>query len=48
MSAEPRTGRDTTSELLADRAYAALRDRIVALRILPGAPINEDALGREL
>src|SRR4051794_11411901 len=48
MSAEPGTGRDTTSELLADRAYAALRDRIVALRIAPGAPINEDALGREL
>jgi len=48
MSAEPRTGQDTTSELLADRAYAALRDRIVALRIAPGAPINEDALGREL
>src|SRR3954447_8137142 len=48
MSAEPRTGRETTSELLADRAYVALRDRIVALRIPPGAPINEDALGREL
>src|SRR3954449_3442850 len=48
MSAEPRAGRETTSELLADRAYAALRDRIVALRIPPGAPINEDALGREL
>src|SRR3954471_9190117 len=47
MSAEPRTGRETTSELLADRAYAALRDRIVALRIPPGAPIHEDALGRE-
>jgi DNA-binding GntR family transcriptional regulator len=47
MSAEPGTGRETTSELLADRAYAALRDRIVALRIPPGAPINEDALGRE-
>src|SRR3954465_73412 len=48
MSAAPRPGRDTTSELLADRAYAALRDRIVALRIAPGAPINEDALGRGL
>src|SRR3954465_7021949 len=48
MSAEPRTGRETTSELLADRAYVALRDRIVALRIPPGAPINEDTLGREL
>jgi len=35
-------------ELLADRAYAELRDRIVALVIAPGAPINEDALGREL
>jgi DNA-binding GntR family transcriptional regulator len=34
--------------LMADRAYVALRDRIVTLRIPPGAPINEDALGREL
>jgi DNA-binding GntR family transcriptional regulator len=48
MSAEPTTTRETPSELLADRAYAALRDRIVSLRIAPGAPINEDALGREL
>ena len=36
------------SEPLADRAYAELRDRIVTLRIPPGAPINEEALGREL
>src|SRR3954462_5881100 len=35
-------------ELLADRAYAELRDRIVTLVIAPGAPINEDGLGREL
>jgi DNA-binding GntR family transcriptional regulator len=35
-------------ELLADRAYSELRDRIVTLAIAPGAPINEDALGREL
>jgi DNA-binding GntR family transcriptional regulator len=35
-------------ELLADRAYSELRDRIVTLAIPPGAPINEDALGREL
>ena len=48
MSAEPGTSEQNSSELLADRAYAALRDRIVALRIAPGAPINEDALGREL
>jgi DNA-binding GntR family transcriptional regulator len=34
--------------LLADRAYAEIRDRIVTLRIPPGAPIDEDALGREL
>src|SRR5689334_13241092 len=43
--------RVTTSpsgELLADRAYAELRDRIVTLAIPPGAPINEDTLGREL
>jgi DNA-binding GntR family transcriptional regulator len=35
-------------ELLADRAYIELRDRIVSLRIAPGAPIDEDALGAEL
>src|SRR5919197_632545 len=35
-------------ELLADRAYSELRDRIVTLAIPPGAPINEDTLGREL
>src|SRR3989440_12427195 len=35
-------------ELLADRAYAELRDRIVTLRVAPGAPIDEDLLGGEL
>ncbi|MEA2444125.1 MAG: hypothetical protein QOJ12_1417 [Thermoleophilales bacterium] len=35
-------------ELMADRAYAELRDRIISLRIPPGAPINEDELGSEL
>ncbi|MGH2915257.1 MAG: GntR family transcriptional regulator [Solirubrobacteraceae bacterium] len=35
-------------ELLADRAYADLRDRIVTLRIAPGEPIDEDVLGGEL
>jgi DNA-binding GntR family transcriptional regulator len=34
--------------LLADRAYVELRDRIVTLQIPPGAPIDEDTLGREL
>src|SRR5215472_7394741 len=35
-------------ELLADRAYEELRDRIVTLRIAPGAPIDEDLIGQEL
>src|SRR4051812_9296078 len=48
MSAEPGMPQGGTSELMADRAYAALRDRIVSLRIAPGAPINEDALGQAL
>ena len=34
-------------QLLSDRAYEVLRDRIVTLQIPPGAPINEDALGVE-
>jgi DNA-binding GntR family transcriptional regulator len=34
--------------LLADSAYRALRDRLVTLRIPPGSPIDEDAIGREL
>jgi DNA-binding GntR family transcriptional regulator len=33
---------------MADRAYLEMRDRIVSLRIPPGSPINEDALGKEL
>ncbi|MFL5863856.1 MAG: GntR family transcriptional regulator [Solirubrobacteraceae bacterium] len=41
---QPRIAR----ELLADRAYSNLRDRIVTLRIAPGAPIDEDVLGAEL
>src|SRR6201994_3169921 len=34
--------------LLADRAYKALRDRLVTLRIARGAPIDEDLIGQEL
>jgi DNA-binding GntR family transcriptional regulator len=41
-------GSHAPRELLADRAYADLRDRIVTLRISPGAPIDEDRLGEEL
>jgi DNA-binding GntR family transcriptional regulator len=47
LANEPVTQRGSR-ELLADRAYGELRDRIVTLRIAPGAPIDEDALGREL
>jgi DNA-binding GntR family transcriptional regulator len=34
--------------LLSDRAYAALRNRLISLAIPPGAPIDEDALTGEL
>jgi DNA-binding GntR family transcriptional regulator len=40
--------RSGASGLLADRAYAQLRDQIITLAIAPGAPINEESLGREL
>jgi len=40
--------RDAPRGLLADRAYRDLRDRLVTLRIAPGAPIDEDLIGREL
>jgi len=45
-SSSPRTR--PPRELLADRAYGELRDRIVTLTIAPGAPIDEDQLGGEL
>ncbi len=44
----PTTESRIPRELLADRAYNDLRDRIVTLRIAPGAPIDEDVLGGEL
>jgi DNA-binding GntR family transcriptional regulator len=44
----PTTESRIPRELLADRAYADLRDRIVTLQIAPGAPIDEDVLGGEL
>jgi DNA-binding GntR family transcriptional regulator len=44
----PTTEPPIQRELLADRAYNDLRDRIVTLRIAPGAPIDEDVLGGEL
>jgi DNA-binding GntR family transcriptional regulator len=48
VSAQISTGDGVAGELMADRAYAELRDRIVSLRIQPGAPINEDVFGVEL
>jgi len=33
---------------LADRAYAAIRDRLVMLEIRPGEPLNDDRLATEL
>ncbi len=33
---------------LADQAYGIIRDRLVMLEIRPGAPINDEHLGREL
>jgi DNA-binding GntR family transcriptional regulator len=48
QSASRRAAGAGASELMADRAYAELRDRIVTLRIPPGAPINEDDFGVEL
>src|SRR5919198_804329 len=37
-----------TNGLLAERAYLDLRDRIVTLRLAPGAVLREDELMREL
>jgi DNA-binding GntR family transcriptional regulator len=36
------------AELIAERAYVELRDRIVTLRLPPGAALREDELMREL
>jgi DNA-binding GntR family transcriptional regulator len=48
LTSESPQGRSVQRELLADRAYIELRDRIVTLQIPPGAPIDEDPLGEEL
>jgi len=43
-----RRHRGGARELLADRAYLELRDRIVTLAIAPGEPIDEERIGAEL
>jgi len=38
----------SATDLISERAYAELRERIVTLRLAPGALLREDALMREL
>ena len=38
----------TRAPLLSERAYTALRDMIVTLRLPPGSPVNEERLSAEL
>ncbi|MFE0254731.1 GntR family transcriptional regulator [Streptomyces sp. NPDC059010] len=47
--AEPGDEKSGAGELtLAERAYRAIRDRLVMLEIRPGAPINEEQLAQSL
>jgi DNA-binding GntR family transcriptional regulator len=46
VATEPRVESEELS--LAERAYRAIRDRLVMLEIRPGAPINEEQLGQSL
>lgn len=45
VATEPGDGEELS---LAERAYRAIRDRLVMLEIRPGAPINEDQLTQSL
>ncbi|MFJ3442482.1 GntR family transcriptional regulator [Streptomyces sp. NPDC086081] len=46
---EPGAGEPGSEELsLAERAYRALRDRLVMLEIRPGAPVHEEQLAQSL
>lgn len=45
VATEPGDGEELS---LAERAYRAIRDRLVMLEIRPGAPINEDQLAQSL
>jgi DNA-binding GntR family transcriptional regulator len=44
----PAVAAKTSGGLIADRAYADLRDSIVTLRLAPGTALREDELMREL
>ncbi|GGX00770.1 GntR family transcriptional regulator [Streptomyces lomondensis] len=49
LATEPRSGEAGGEELsLAERAYRAIRDRLVMLEIRPGAPIHEEQLAQSL
>jgi DNA-binding GntR family transcriptional regulator len=49
MSIAPQLSSPTTVPAsLADRAYEAIRDRLVMLDIRPGEPLNDDALAQDL
>ncbi|MFF8669484.1 GntR family transcriptional regulator [Streptomyces sp. NPDC015242] len=49
LTAAPGGGKPAGEELsLAERAYRALRDRLVMLEIRPGAPIHEEQLAQSL
>src|SRR5919202_5675571 len=49
MSVAPRLPRrGGTPPSLAERAYEAIRDRLILLDIRPGEPLNDDALAQEL
>jgi DNA-binding GntR family transcriptional regulator len=48
VTRQPTRAVAATNGLIADRAYAGLRDLIVTLRLAPGAALREDALMRDL
>ena len=48
MTRQPIRADAATNGLIADRAYAGLRDQIVTLRLPPGSALREDALMRDL
>lgn len=48
MSPKPEQEATRPGQLLAEHAYAEIRDRIVSLRLPPRSPIDEDALMAEL
>jgi DNA-binding GntR family transcriptional regulator len=48
VTRQPTRAVATDGGLIADRAYAAMRDRIVTLRLAPGTALREDALMADL